>query len=337
MVQAARTLHASRHLLLTSLAAYDRTGYWSLSGATTCAGWAATELDISVGTAREWLRIGHTLEQLPEVAQAFADRTLSYTKIRSLTRIAIDHPDDQAALIDLAAPLAAGDLARALVRWCHRHEEPEQRDRRQDAAIAMSVRQEADGSAVMTLRLPAVEMERIRVAVDARIMRGHPPARRRTRAPEVGSETPVEPDHTRRPSLSRQRALALLDVCTNGATGTGATVQTEVILHVRGDGCTMHDGSPISDNAVASLLDESFIRVLVHDADRRPVNASGRQRHPTDRQKRVVAEREPRCVDCGSTELLEYDHEPEFASSRHTVIDELTRRCARCHRLRHAA
>ena len=41
------------------------------------------------------------------------------------------------------------------------------------------------------------------------------------------------------------------------------------------------------------------------------------------------------CIDCGSNELLEYDHVPDFAESGHTVVDELELRCSPCHALRH--
>ena len=113
------------------------------------------------------------------------------------------------------------------------------------------------------------------------------------------------------------------------------SVATEVIVHVRADGCTLHDGTPLSEPTAASLLDDAFVRMLIHDAENRPVNASVRRRHPTPRQKRVVDERDPRCVDCGATDLLEYDHDPAYPVSRRTHTDELYPRCNRCHRRRH--
>jgi hypothetical protein len=118
--------------------------------------------------------------------------------------------------------------------------------------------------------------------------------------------------------------------------GGGATIATEVIVHVRGDGCTMDDGTPIADHTVAQLLPEAFIRLLITEANRLPINASGRHRHPTSRQQRVARERNAsRCVNCGSTDLLEDDHVPEYAESSHTLVDQLEPRCAQCHHERH--
>ena len=68
----------------------------------------------------------------------------------------------------------------------------------------------------------------------------------------------------------------------------------------------------------------------------RPINASNRRRHPTARQKRVVLERDRCCVYCGSTDLLQYDHQPDYEQTRHTITEELCIRCAICHHKRHA-
>jgi hypothetical protein len=95
------------------------------------------------------------------------------------------------------------------------------------------------------------------------------------------------------------------------------------------------DGTPITDSEVAQLLPEGFIRALIHDAHGKPINASGKQRHPTTRQKRVVKERDRCCVDCGSNDLHEFDHDPAFEQTGHTIVDELKVRCAPCHRRRH--
>lgn len=133
------------------------------------------------------------------------------------------------------------------------------------------------------------------------------------------------------PTLAQQHTDALATVLNDG---TG-TVDTEIVLHVRGDGATCDDGTPIPDTVIAELVPGSFLRALIHDADGRPVNASARQRHPTARQKRVVKERDRACVDCGRADLLEYDHNPPYQTTHHTTVDELELRCAPCHQQRH--
>jgi hypothetical protein len=133
------------------------------------------------------------------------------------------------------------------------------------------------------------------------------------------------------PSIAQQRADALVELATRG----GGSVETELVVHVRGDGSTLDDGTPIAGSIVERIAPASFLRALIHDAERRPINASGRHRHPTARQKRVVKERDRVCVDCGGGELLEYDHDPDFEISQHTLVEELRLRCCNCHHDRH--
>lgn len=320
VLEAGAMLHSSRYRLITALAAYDRAGHWALTGAITCAHWAADSLGVAVCTAREWLRVGHALEALPTVARAMADRRLSYCAVRTLTRVAVDHPEHQDELVDLAERSRPGELGRNLAHWALGHDTEEQHDERERRETHLSMRIEPDGMGVIHARLPAIALGRIQAAIDCLVMQS----------------TRSDPDDPR-PSLGRQRALALVDLVTTGGSDAerGARVATEVIVHVRNDGVSLHDGTPLADSVIADLIDTAFIRVLIHDAENRPVNASVRRRHPTPRQKRVVDERDKRCIDCGGTELLQYDHDPEYEITQRTHTDELFLRCPRCHARRH--
>ncbi|MGY9075243.1 MAG: DUF222 domain-containing protein [Acidimicrobiales bacterium] len=143
---------------------------------------------------------------------------------------------------------------------------------------------------------------------------------------------PADGDDWFIPSLAQQRADAFVALFL----GLGIGLATEVVVHVRGDGTTFDDGTPTTHHAIIRQLDRSFIRLLIHDAERRPVNASSRRRYPTTRQKRVVMETYGHeCVDCQSTDMLELDHNPPYLQTRHTITNELEPRCAPCHRARH--
>ena len=88
--------------------------------------------------------------------------------------------------------------------------------------------------------------------------------------------------------------------------------------------------APVPGSVVERIAPEAFLRAMIHDADKRPINASSKRRHSTTRQKRVVRERDRTCVDCGAAALLEFDHVPEYATSGRTVVGELQLRCAPC-------
>ena len=317
VLDAGRDALAQQYRLISRIAALDVSDEWAADGAASCAHWVAVALDTKVSTAREWVRIGRALRVLDEIDAAFAAGRLSYSKVRALTRVATT--ETQGELLELAEHVPAGGLAHALAAWRMQRETPAETEARQEANMALWWSDDADGMGVLTVRLPPAEMAYVRAAVEGRLRACRPDA---------------SADASRRwPSLAHQRANAFLELCRHGFGGATA----EVVLHVRGDGCTMDDGSPVAESVAVRIAPTAFLRALIHDAEGRPINASGRHRNPTTRQRRVVHERDRRCVDCGATDLLEYDHDPAWEQSGRTIIDELRLRCANCHHRRHAS
>lgn len=293
----------------------DRSGEWTADGAATCAHWVATALDIEVSTAREWLRVGRVLEGLPLIAAAYRDGSVSFSKVRTLTRVAT--PANEAELLELAEATPAGGLNIALASWLSRRESPVETEHRHQRDRGVWWTTYPDGMVVGHFRLPPTDAERMTAAIGTELLHA--------RRDEDASADAW-------PSFAQQRADALVRLVANH----GARFVTEIVMHVRSDGATFDDGTPIPWTKVEQVAPEAFVRALIHDCDGRPINASGRHRHPTSRQRRVVKERDRTCVDCGATDFLEYDHEPEHATTGRTVVEELRLRCASCHRARHA-
>ncbi|MBS1836152.1 MAG: DUF222 domain-containing protein [Actinobacteria bacterium] len=307
--------------LIILLAEFDVSGEWAFDGADSCASWLADRHGIARSTARDWLRVSHELARCPTALAAFREGRLSYSAARAVTRITPQHPDRAKEIIDLSIRTAINDLPRTLAGWVQDNETSDQQEERHERETRLSVRVEADGMSVMTLVLPPQLMAEILAVVDGQVRSG------------AGFNGLT--GAARRRSLAGQRARCLHQILTTGST---TTVEREIVLHVRPDGCSMQDGTPVSSHAVASLIDDSFISALIHDIDGKPIDATHRRRLPTRRQRRVVDERHgTRCVDCGSSDLLEYDHNPPFALTHRTVVDELEVRCASCHRKRHRA
>ena len=311
----------AQYALVHLVAELDAAGGWQGQGAATCAHWVADALDIELCTAREWLRVGKALQALPHIDAAF-DSGLSYSKVRTLTRVAT--PQNERELLDLAWDTPAARLGRVLAAWLMGHEDPQETRERQHAARSVSWHTEADGMITGSFRLPPVTGRLLTAAVDAIVTRTRPD---RTQIGDASADA----SRTRWPSIAQQRADALVALLQGG----GSRCVTEVVIHLRGDGITYDDGTPIGWADLERIAPEAFIRTVLHDADGRPINASSRQRHPTVRQQRVVAARDRCCVDCASTEFLEYDHDPAYQHTHRTIIDELRLRCRTCHRARH--
>jgi hypothetical protein len=293
----------------------DTSGEWAVDGSPTCAHWVADAIDVEVCTAREWLRVGRAVGVLRTIDRAFESGELSYSKVRGLTRVAT--PENEAELCKLALRVPAARLPHALAAWLARHETPEQTEARHRAATAVRSWVDPDGMVVGSFRFPPLPGKSLLAAVDAKVEQFRPDA---------------SADASERwPSTAQQRADALLELVTKG----GGAVATEVVLHVRGDGCTLDDGTPVASTVVERIAPKAFLRALIHDAERLPINASGAHRHPTQRQKRVVHERDRVCSGCGSSEFLQYHHDPPFDASQRTVVDELWLKCRKCHRRDH--
>lgn len=339
LVTAGNGLHGLQYEVITLAGALDASDEWLLE-ANSAAHWIADALDMCLSTAREWVRIGKTLRTLPELDQAFATHTLSYSKVRAVSRVAT--PNNETDLIDIARRTAANRLGVELATYLRGTEPDSERRKRQDRSRSLKFWTDADGMVHGHFRLPPLMAAIVLAMLDAIIMRRPHPVKRTTtkrarNAPADASDDETVDDETgdEWPSLGQQRADALVTLAEGNSNGDTGSITAEVIVHVRGDGCTLDDGTPISQSDVERIAPTSFIRVLVHDANNKPVNASGRQRHPTSRQKRVVKERDRQCLDCGSTDLLEYDHVPDYRTTRHTLIEELEVRCAPCHHRRH--
>ena len=324
-----RRLSSHQWRLVHLVAELDRSGEWLLDGAATCAHWVAAALDIEVCTAREWLRVGTALDELPVIDDAFSSGRLSYSKVRTITRVA--DAANAAELCDLAERTRAGHLGRAIAAWLGRHEDPGETERRQHRARSLRWWHDTDGMVMGSFRLPPAMAAVLIALLDKWVLTFRPRAGMSThRGDDASTDASSPPAVVEWPSLDQQRADALLDLISSGG-----KVTTEVVLHVRADGATLDDGSPIAGSVVERIASTSFIRTMIHDAESHPINVSGRHRHPTARQSLVVRERDGGCVDCGSTDLIQLDHVPEFELSGRTLVDELFARCATCHRARH--
>src|SRR5439155_77156 len=63
--------------------------------------WLNWRCGVSMNTAREYVRVGVALGELPTVAAAFGRGELSYSKVRAITRIAMHDHDDPAGPCEL--------------------------------------------------------------------------------------------------------------------------------------------------------------------------------------------------------------------------------------------
>ncbi len=102
-------INAATYELLVLIREFDeRAGFveWGLEN---CAEWLAWRCDLSMTTAREKVRVAHALKSLPGVSSTFSTGELSYSKVRSLTRVA--NRDNEEKLLVFALEHTAAHVA----------------------------------------------------------------------------------------------------------------------------------------------------------------------------------------------------------------------------------
>lgn len=303
----------SQYELVVLAAEFADSPEWVVTGSPSAAHWLAAIADVEPCTAREWIRIGRLLQTLPATADALKTRQVSYSKVRALTRLAT--PQNEHELLDIARTTTAANLGRALAAWLNRNSTPEDIAAHHQRQRSVKWRTEPDGMVIFRLRLPPLLAGMLISFLTTWIMRAKP----------------TSTADGEQPTVAQQQADALECLLSDG----GGRVDTEVVVHVRGDGNSLDDGTPVPDSVVAKLIPTSFIRALIRDANANPIDATNRRRHPTRRKKRLVKARDRHCLDCGRAELLEFDHVPPYEHTGHAITTELELRCAPCHHKRH--
>src|SRR6266576_322606 len=156
-------LAAATCRFLVLLADFDARRGWASWEMNSCAQWLSWKCQMSSGTAREHVRVARALRDLPVIRARFAAATLSYAKVRALTRIAT--PATEAGLAELAGPMTANQLE----RFARAHRQVTRADDA-DARVRRRLvwRFEEDGSLSGTFRLPplagAVLLKALRAA-----------------------------------------------------------------------------------------------------------------------------------------------------------------------------
>ena len=159
---------AAQAELLRWIAEFDRREGWAGPGMLSCAHWLSWRIGLSLGTARDQVRVARHLEDLPQLAAAFADGRVSYSKVRAITRVA--QPDDGIDWIELARSSSAAQLD-ALVRGVARARahDAAQADPSQAAwRLRTRTRYDPDGSFVLTIRGPAHLLPVVQAGLEAK-------------------------------------------------------------------------------------------------------------------------------------------------------------------------
>jgi len=103
-----RQMNACNYQLMFMLREFDERGGWLKWSFTDCVSWLRWRCDLSANAARDKMRVAHALKPLPKMSKAFESGALSYSKVRSLTRIATVETEEE--LVEMGLKLSAAHV-----------------------------------------------------------------------------------------------------------------------------------------------------------------------------------------------------------------------------------
>ena len=365
--QAAHLAAAECHLVLL-IAEFDRREAWAGPGLRSCAHWLNWRCGVALGAAREQVRVGRALRDLPIVREAFSSGQLSYSKVRAITRVAT--PEIEEGLVEIARSASASQME-ILVREYRRADPDEGRTALARHALRfVRSHTDADGMVVIHARLSpedgacvlaAIETARKAVRADRLDGVGGPggPAAGGNDDPPVprgvSAETGGEPSPGSGPcegpgdEAESDRADALVAVCESvldgnfrdSRDGPGTLVLVHVDETVLGNpdlpGCCAVDrAGAFAAHSARRLACDAAISRLVYRGDGEVV-PEGRTRSIPLRMRRAVLARDRGCRFPGCTQraFVDLHHVVYWSDGGRTTPGNLVCLCRRHHRLVH--
>jgi len=147
-------LNAGNARFLALIAELDRRQGWAEWGVKSCAHWLNWKCGITLGAAREKVRVARALETLPRVAAAMAEGRVSYFKAREMTRVATPANEDYLLNIALCGTAShVEDVVRGYRRALDAEELSREAVQQRDQHLWFHT--EPDGSMTIRGRVPA--------------------------------------------------------------------------------------------------------------------------------------------------------------------------------------
>ena len=371
IAELAARINSAEARMMTLIAEFDRRGGWKDDGYSSCAEWLAWRIGTKIGTARERVRTARALERLPQTADALKHGTISYAKVRALTRVAT--PEREAELLEFARAGSAAKLERTVRMWKKLSRDAElTAEQARHRGRTFSVFVDGDGMYVVKGRLEpevgAVLMRAVEAASDAlfRSEGGENDACSRAKARDSRIE---QTDPRPKPKQRRADAVGLLaeralaagfgggessampeDESTAGsdsqrhvASGTRAE-RYQVMVHC--DAATLAaegepgrsdlDGIRVSAETSRRMACEAAVVAMVHAKDGSMLSVGRRTRTIPPHIRRALEERDRGCrfPGCGCR-FTEAHHVKHWADGGETSLRNTLLLCRRARVVSH--
>lgn len=331
ITELAAHMDAAEYRFLVLLERFYRDDGWKVLGISSCAHWLNWRCGLSLGVAREKIRIARALPELPLISQAFSEGKISYSKVRAMTRVAT--PENEDVLLNVALHGTASHVE-TQVRLYRRVKRIEalKKENERHAHRELSWREDEDGYWTLTGRFTPDQGAVIRKAL------------------ERAQESMWDPEQQEKDPVSARRADALERVADSyladgepdrsGGDRCLVHVHTDIETlkeHGAGAEAELEDGGHVpAETSRRMACDASFVH-WQETAGGEPLNVGRKTRTIPPAIRRALQRRDLGCrfPGCTCTRFVDAHHVKHWADGGETRMDNLVLLCRKHHRLVH--
>ncbi len=316
-------INAATYELLVLVREFDERGGFLKWGLHSCAEWLAWRCDVSMTTALEKVRVAHALKVLPEISSTFATGELSYSKVRSLTRVANANNED--TLLAFALRHTAAQVAeRCRELRCGSAESIDSAARAYANRSLRIRRDHGRHRMTITVELPMDSGELLEKALD------------KARDDEV-----LQVPDLAETAWSTRQADAFVNVVSGYLSGGDASASDNYLVTVHVDQSALAGGdgrSALPIESVKRLCCDGQAVVITEDDNGEPLNIGRKTRIVPAAIQRALRSRDNNCCTfpgCRNRRYLHSHHVEHWSNGGETSLDNLMSLCTKHHALVH--
>ena len=338
-------LNAATYRFLMLVGEFDRERAYERHGLANTAQWLNWQCGIGAVAGREKVRVARALEQLPEIADAFAKGEISYSKVRAMTRTAT--PANESVLVNVARHGTAAHVEKLVkrFRWTQRRDAAALSQHQHDDR-RVSYFFDVDDQFILTARLPrevgAVVRKAFEVALEAV-----------RESNNVSAETqPLVPASELHADALRLIAEGFLEHH-GEKTGAGSSAdRLQVVVHIdqsilaeqqaaaeagEPHRCELEDGPVLALDTARRLACDATVVGIVEGEDGEPLDIGRKSRSIPLAIARALRARDGGCryPGCDRNRWCDGHHIEHWADGGKTKLDNLITLCDFHHRLVH--
>ncbi|QQR91874.1 MAG: DUF222 domain-containing protein [Myxococcales bacterium] len=347
----AAQISLATHRLLLLIRAFDEGGGPRKQGALSCAHWLSWRVGMSLGAAREHVRVAHALAELPTVDAQMREGKLSYSKVRAITRIAT--PANEARLVALALDSSASQLEKICrqYRKLQNLEEATEQGKMErylrhwetdEGMVRFEVQLPKEEALVVLKALQAAQSEARETESDVSAETSE------KRSGKISAETP-EPEAAPSPASATDQSDALLMMAesflAHGTASRPSAEQTQLYVHLKKDvlseedgwSARLEDGSRLAPETFRRLCCDSSLVAVKEDKHGNVLDIGRKARTIPPAISRALRLRDQGCKfpGCTHTKFLHAHHVKHWAHGGETKLDNLILLCTKHHRAVH--